>query len=60
MRVDLGRKRIVVTRKGKAVAAIVPIKDLEGHKDVTEVKNILFDPESEFIPWEKAKKELSK
>ncbi len=61
-----GGKRIVVTRKGKAVAAVVPIQDLEAiqaledHKDVTEAKRILSDPESEFIPWDEAKKELSK
>lgn len=59
-------RRIVVTRKGKAVAAMVSIKDLEAlqaledDKDVTEAKRILSDPESEFIPWEEAKKELSK
>lgn len=61
-----GGKRIVVTRKGKAVAAVVPINDLdaiqalEDHKDITEAKRILSDTESEFIPWEQAKKELNK
>jgi len=59
-----GGKRIVVTRKGKAVAAMVPIEDLEAiqaledHRDVTEAKRILSDPDSEFIAWEEAKKEL--
>lgn len=60
-----GGKRIVVTRKGKPVAAMVSIKDLEAiqaledYKDITEAKRILSDPESEFIPWEEAKKELA-
>lgn len=59
-----GGRRIVVTRKGKAVAAIVPLEDLEAlqaledQKDTTEARRILSDPDSEFIPWEQAKKEL--
>jgi prevent-host-death family protein len=61
-----GGHRIVVTRKGKAVAAIVPLEDLEAiqaledERDVKEAKRILSDPESEFIPWEQAKEELSR
>jgi len=61
-----GGKRIVVTRKGKAVAAMVSIKDLEviqaleDQKDLTEAQRILSDPDSEFIPWDEAKKELAK
>ncbi|SMO43364.1 type II toxin-antitoxin system Phd/YefM family antitoxin [Gracilimonas mengyeensis] len=60
-----GGKRIVVTRKGKAIAAMVSIQDLEAiqaledNKDASEAKRILEDAESEFIPWEQAKKELS-
>ncbi len=59
-----GGRRIVVTRKGKAIAAMVPIEDLEAiqtfedQKDVEEAERILSDKESEFIPWEKAKEEL--
>lgn len=59
-----GGSRIVVTRKGKAVAAMVPIEDLEAiqaledQKDTAEAKRILSDSKSEFIPWEQAKKEL--
>lgn len=59
-----GGKRIVVTRKGKAVAALVSIEDLEviqameDQKDVREATGILSDPKSEYIPWEQAKKEL--
>jgi prevent-host-death family protein len=59
-----GGHRTVITRKGKAVAAMVPLDDLEAiqvledQKDVTEAQCILSDKESEFIPWEQAKKEL--
>jgi prevent-host-death family protein len=61
-----GGHRVVITRKGKAVAAMVPLDDLEAiqkledQKDVKEAKRILSDPESEFIPWEQAKKELNR
>ncbi|TVQ03060.1 MAG: type II toxin-antitoxin system Phd/YefM family antitoxin [Balneolaceae bacterium] len=61
-----GGRRIIVTRKGKAVAAVVPIEDLEAiqamedQKDSTEANRILSDPKSEYIPWEQAKKELVK
>lgn len=53
-----GGHRIVVTRKGKAVAALVPIEDLEtiqeieDKKDVMEANRIHSDPNSEFAPWE--------
>ena len=57
-------QRIIVTRKGNPVAAIVPLEDLEmletleDYKDIQEAEHILSDKKSEFIPWEKAKKEL--
>jgi len=60
-----GGQRIVVTRKGKAVAAVVSIQDLEAlqaledEKDISEAKRILSDPQSKFISWEQAKRELS-
>lgn len=60
-----GGRRIVVTRKGKAIAAVVSIQDLEAiqaiedEKDISEAKRILSDPKSEFIPWEQAKRELA-
>lgn len=47
------------------MAAMVPLNDLEAiqaiedQKDVNESQRILSDKESEFIPWEQAKKELS-
>src|SRR5690625_5689016 len=55
--------RTIITRKGKTIAVMVPLDDLEAiealedQKDVEEAKRILSDPESEFIPWEQAKKE---
>lgn len=60
-----GGRRIVVTRKGKAVAAVVSIQDLEAiqaledHKDTSEAERILSDPDSEYIPWEQAKRDLA-
>lgn len=61
-----GGRRIIVTRKGKAVAAVVPIEDLEAiqamedRKDIAEANRIISDPKNEFIPWEQAKRELGK
>ncbi len=61
-----GGHRIVVTRKGKAVAAIVPLEDLdiiqqfEDQKDSAQALHILSDPGSEYISWNQAKKELKK
>jgi len=61
-----GGRRIIVTRRGRAVAAVVPIDDLEAiqamedQKDITEANRILSDKKSEYIPWEQAKKELVK
>lgn len=59
-----GHSRIIITRKGKAVSAMVPIEDLEvieameDQRDIAEAERILADEESEFIPWEQAKTEL--
>lgn len=59
-----GHDRTVITRKGKAIAAMVPLEDLEAiqelenKKDIAEAERILSDPKSEFIPWKQAKKEL--
>lgn len=64
--IRFGGDRIIVTRKGKAVAAIVPLDDLdiiqefEDQKDSAKALHILSDPGSEYIPWEQAKKELIK
>lgn len=57
-----GGRRIVVTRKGKAVAAMVPIEDLEAiqaledQMDVKDAKQNLSGSKSEFTSWESLKK----
>ncbi len=58
------RERIVLHRRGKNVAAIIPAEDLdlleelEDRFDIVEALKILDDPNSEFVPWEQAKDEL--
>ncbi len=58
------RERIVLHRRGKNVAAIIPAEDLdlleelEDRFDIVEALKILDDPDSEFVPWEQAKNEL--
>jgi prevent-host-death family protein len=57
-----GKERKVITRKGKGVAAVVPLEDLqtietlEDEIDVRESKRILNDPETEWLDWEDVKK----
>ena len=64
-RAGYGKERIAVTRRGKAVAAVVPIEDMEllekledkidledAHKALAEAKK------RGTIPWEKIKAEL--
>jgi prevent-host-death family protein len=59
-----GKERKIITRKGRGVAAVVPLEDLktiealEDEIDVRESKRILNDPETEWIDWEDVKKEL--
>lgn len=55
------KERIVITRKGKNVVAIVPIEDLElleeieNRIDLEDAREAL--KRNEFIPWETVKKE---
>ena len=60
-----GKERIVLTRRGKGVVAVVPIEDLnlleaiEDRLDLEDVEKALADPENKkAIPWDKVKKEL--
>ena len=60
-----GKERIVLTRRGKGIVAVVPIEDLnlleaiEARLDLEDVAKALADPENKkAIPWDKAKKEL--
>jgi len=60
-------ERIVLERRGRSVAAIVPLNDLallegieevEDRLDVAEAERILADPNTVWIPWEEAEAEL--
>lgn len=60
-----GKERIVLTRRGKRLVAVVPIEDLdmieeiEDQIDREEVKKALDEVEREgTIPWEQVKAEL--
>ena len=64
-RVAFGGERVVLTRHGKRVAAVVPIEDLEllesleDARDLDEVRAALSDPANrEAIGWEALKAEL--
>ena len=68
-RAAYGHERIVVTRRGKDIAAVVPMEDLrlieqlvekiEDLIDTEEAKAALREAETEgTIPWEKMKAEL--
>jgi prevent-host-death family protein len=64
-RVAFGGERVVLTRHGRRVAAVVPIEDLdlleslEDARDLDEVRAALRDPRNrERIGWEGLKAEL--
>jgi PHD/YefM family antitoxin component YafN of YafNO toxin-antitoxin module len=63
-RVVTKRERVVVRRRGKAVAALVPLEDLalleelEDRADVQEAKRRLADPNGKAIPYEQVRQEL--
>ena len=62
--VAFGRDRIVLNRRGKDVAVLVPIEDLklleeiEDTLDTVEIVRRLSDPNEIPIPYEAARKEL--
>lgn len=66
--VAFGKERVILHRRGKDVAAIVPLEDLrllerlieeaEDRLDIDEAKRILADPAEKPVPWEQARKEL--
>lgn len=62
-RVAYGRERVTITRRGKAVAVLVPVEDalaleaLEDHRDLREARKSLAEP-GDNIPWEQVKQEL--
>ena len=60
-----GKERIVLTRRGKKVAAVVPVEDLnllealETRFDLEDIVQALAAPENKKrIPWDQVKKEL--
>lgn len=64
-RAAYGRERVRVVRRGRAVAAIVPIEDvealerLEDELDLQAALEALADPENAVpIPWEQVKADL--
>jgi len=63
-RVAYGGERIVVERRGKQVAVLVPVEDvavleqLEEQVDLKEAKRTLADPKQKPIPYRKVRKAL--
>lgn len=64
-RAAYGHERVLVARRGRAVAAIVPIEDvellerLEDQVDLDAARAALADPDNATpIPWERVKAEL--
>jgi prevent-host-death family protein len=62
-----GKERIIITRQGKKLAAIVPIEDLEDiealedeedERDANEILARIDRGEEKLIPWEVVKTEL--
>jgi len=61
-------ERVIITRRGKPIAAIVPIEDvaylerLEDEYDVQEAMKVLNDPNemANTIPWEQVEAELDR
>jgi PHD/YefM family antitoxin component YafN of YafNO toxin-antitoxin module len=66
-RVAYGRERIVLHRRGRDLAALIPVEDLalleaaEDRLEVEEAEKILAEAKARGerpVPWEKAKKKL--
>ena len=64
-RAAYGHERVLLTRHGKPIAAIVPTEDLEflealeDRDDLEAARAALADPDNqEEIPWEKVKADL--
>jgi prevent-host-death family protein len=57
-----GKERVVLTRRGKGIAAVVPMEDLEllekleDRMDLEAARKALKEPGT--IPWEKVKADL--
>jgi prevent-host-death family protein len=64
-RAAFGKERMILTRRGKEVAAVVPIEDvkvleaLEDRMDLEEARSALAQAKGKrTVPWTKLKKEL--
>lgn len=64
-RVAYGMDRVVIERRGKAVAALVPVEDLkllemlEDRLDIEAARNALANPKNRVrVPWAKVKAHL--
>jgi prevent-host-death family protein len=64
-RAAFGKERVVLTRRGREVAAVVPIEDvklleeLEDRMDLEDARAALAEAKSKgTIPWEKIKADL--
>ncbi len=61
-RASSGKERVVLTRRGKAVAALVSVEDLatletiEDRQDLEDARRALADPER--IPYEEVRRKL--
>ncbi len=61
-RAAYGKERVVLTRRGKDLAAVVPIEDvklleeIEDRLDIEDARKALKEPGS--IPWKKVKADL--
>jgi len=67
-RVAYGRERVVVHRRGKDLAALIPVEDLalleelEDRRDIRQAEKALAEAKARHerpVPWEKAKKRLA-
>jgi len=64
-RAAFGKERMILTRRGKELVAVVPIEDiklleaLEDRMDLEEARASLLEAKKKgTVPWEKIKKEL--
>ncbi|MBI4492688.1 MAG: type II toxin-antitoxin system Phd/YefM family antitoxin [Chloroflexi bacterium] len=64
-RVAFGKERVILTRRGKALVAVIPVEDfalleqLEDLVDLEEARKALADPANqERISWDKVKVDL--
>ncbi len=64
-KVAYGADRVVIERRGKPVAAVIPVADLrllemlEDHLDIEAARTALADPKNKVrVPWAQVKKRL--